>query len=80
MLKHSIINYLQNKSYNINISKNTIYINNYIYIDTINEQKIIIILEDIKIIITGANFKAMKLLNKEVLFKGEIESINFKYD
>lgn len=80
MLKESIINYLQKQSYNINISNNSIYINNYSRIDTINEQKLIIIIDNLKINITGKEFKAIRLLNKEVLFKGNIESINFKYD
>lgn len=80
MLKESIINYLQKQSYNINISNNSIYINNYSRIDTINEQKLIIIIDNLKINITGNEFKAIRLLNKEVLFKGNIESINFKYD
>lgn len=80
MLKESFLNYLQNKSYNINISKNSMYINNYSKIDTISDQNIIIVIDNLKINITGNEFKAIRLLNKEVLFKGNIESINFKYD
>lgn len=80
MLKESFLNYLQNKSYNINISKNSMYINNYSKIDTISDQNIIIVIDNLKINITGNEFKAIRLLNKEILFKGNIESINFKYD
>lgn len=78
MLKQSITNFLQNKSYNINISKNRLYINNYTKIDTVNEKNIKILIDDIKMYIEGEDLKVIKLLNNEVLFKGKIESINFK--
>ena len=78
MLKQTITNFLENNSYNINISKNKLYINNYTKIDTINEQNITIIIDELKIDIKGEDLKAIKLLNNEVLFKGIIESINFK--
>lgn len=75
MLINKITNYLSNNSYNINISKNELYINNYIQIDNINEKNISIIFEEFKLNIDGLNIKVIKMLDKEILFNGQIESI-----
>lgn len=75
MLLQSISTFLKNNSYNINISKNNLYINNYNKIDTISDKYISIYIEDIKLIIKGLNFKVIKMLDKEILFNGQIESI-----
>ena len=75
MLLQSITTFLKNNSYNINISKNNLYINNYNKIDTISDKYISIYIEDIKLIIKGINFKVIKMLDKEILFNGQIESI-----
>lgn len=75
MLKQNISTFLKNNSYNINISKNNIYINNYTNIDNISENNIIIIIENMKLVIKGINFKVIKMLNNEVLFNGQIKNI-----
>lgn len=75
MLLQSISTFLKNNSYNINISKNNLYINNYNKIDTISDKYISIYIEDIKLIIKGINFKVIKMLDKEILINGQIESI-----
>lgn len=75
MLLQSISTFLKNNSYNINISKNNLYINNYNKIDTISDKYISIYIEDVKLIIKGINFKVIKMLDKEILFNGQIESI-----
>ena len=75
MLKQNISTFLKNNSYNKNISKNNIYINNYTNIDNISENNIIIIIENMKLVIKGTNFKVIKMLNKEVLFNGQIKNI-----
>ena len=79
MLKQKIINYLENHSYNINISCRGIYINNFKMIDTITNNRIIIFLEEFKLIIMGNDFSVLKLLDNEILFNGVIESINIEY-
>ena len=71
----NIRNYLNNKSYNINISNNQLYINNYNKIDNINDKNISIIFEDFNLKIDGINIKVIKMLDKEILFNGQIESI-----
>lgn len=70
-----IRNYLNNKDYNINISNNSIYINNYNKIDKITSSTIIVNIQNIKLHITGENFKLLKMLDKEVLFNGQIKTL-----
>ena len=66
-------------SYNINIDKNTIYINNFTKINTINDNTINIDIDDINIIIKGNNISIIKLLETEILFNIDIYNIEFKY-
>lgn len=75
MLLNNIRNYLNNNSYNINLSKNQLYINNYNKIDNINDKNISIIFNDFKLNIDGINIKVIKMIDKEILFNGQIESI-----
>ncbi|MGN1371436.1 MAG: YabP/YqfC family sporulation protein [Candidatus Coprovivens sp.] len=75
MLLQNIQTFLRNNSYNINISKNNLYINNYNKIDNISENNISIIVDNKKIYIKGNNLKIIKMLDKEILFNGQIESI-----
>lgn len=75
MLLRDFKTYLNNKSYNINLTKNNLYINNYKKIDNINETNITIVLEDCMLKAEGTNIKVSKLLDKEILFNGQIESI-----
>lgn len=75
MILNNIRTYLNNKSYNINLSKNQLYINNYSKIDNINDKNISIIFEDFKLNIDGLNIKVIKMIDKEILFNGLIESI-----
>lgn len=75
MLLQNIQTFLRNNSYNINISKNNLYINNYNKIDNISEKNISLIVDNNKIYIKGNNLKIIKMLDKEILFNGQIESI-----
>jgi hypothetical protein len=75
MILNNIRNYLNNKTYNINISKNQLYINNYHKIDNINDKNISIIFEDFILKVEGINIKVNKMIDKEILFNGQIESI-----
>ena len=62
-------------SYNINIDKNTLYINNFTKINTINDNTINIDIDDINIIIKGNNISIIKLLESEILFNIDIYNI-----
>jgi sporulation protein YqfC len=71
----NIIKYINPKSYNISIAENIIYINNYEKIDTITNNNIIIIIQNKKLKILGKDFKVKKMVNKEILFNGQIDNI-----
>ncbi len=79
MLMPKIANYLRDNSYNINLSLDKIYINNYIELKTINENLISIKFEDFILNINGNNFKVAKMVDNEILFNGHIESMEYFY-
>ncbi len=79
MILNRINTYLKNNSYNINLSNNTIYINNYLKIDTISETKLKIIFNNFTISIIGKDLKVLKMIDQEVLFNGTIEKIEYYY-
>ena len=79
MLLQNISTYLRNNSYNINISKNNLYINNYTKLDNITDKYISIIVDNLQLSIKGNDFKVIKMLDKEILFNGQIESIKITY-
>ena len=75
MILNNIRTYLNNNSYNINLSKNQLYINNYNKIDNITDKNISIIFNEFILKIEGINIKVIKMIDKEILFNGLIESI-----
>ena len=79
MLLQNISTYLRNDSYNINISQNNIYINNYTKVNNISDNNISIIVDNSLLIIKGNNFKITKILNNEILFNGQINTIEITY-
>lgn len=80
MLISNISNYLNSKSYNINLSKNKIYINNYSRIVTINDNLISIDFDEFLLNINGNKFKVIQMIDNEILFNGEIESMEYHYN
>ena len=79
MLFSKVRNYLVNKSYNINLYKNGIYIYDYLLIDCISENLLIIKFTEFTLKIIGHNFSVNKMLDNEVVFNGEIKRIEFEY-
>lgn len=79
MLLNNIRNYLNPKSYNINYSKNELYINNYQKLNIIKDNYISIIFNDFILNIKGQSFKINKMIDNEILFNGQIESMEYIY-
>lgn len=71
--------YIKNDLYSINLSLNNIYINNYEKINTINDNLISIEFKDFKLNINGTSFKVSQMVDKEILFNGYIESMEYIY-
>lgn len=79
MLISNISNYLRNNSYNINLSTDKIYINNYESLNTITEHLISVKFKEFLLNINGTNFKVSKMIDNEILFNGHIESMEYIY-
>lgn len=79
MLISNISNYLNSKSYNINLSRNKIYINNYSKVVTINDNLISIDFDEFTLNINGNQFKVIQMVDNEILFNGQIESMAYLY-
>ncbi len=79
MLIDELRNYLNPKSYNINLSKDNIYINNYHKLAQITDNYISIDFDTFILNINGSNFKINKMIDKEILFNGHIESMEYLY-
>lgn len=71
--------YIKSDLYSINLSLNNIYINNYEKINTINDNLISIEFKDFKLNINGTSFKVSQMVDKEILFNGYIESMEYIY-
>lgn len=79
MLMSNFRKYIKNDLYSINLSLNNIYINNYEKINTINDNLISIEFKDFKLNINGTSFKVSQMVDKEILFNGYIESMEYIY-
>ena len=74
MLK-SINKYIKNNEFSINIWDKYIDINNFLEIIILEENKVVILIPNNKIIIKGKNITINKLLNNEILLSGDFYSI-----
>lgn len=74
MLKE-INNYINDKEFRINIFKDKINIVNYENIISLEDSFISLLTTDNKIIIKGKNLVLLKILEKELLIKGKLKSL-----
>ncbi len=79
MILDNIKNVFQNNEYAINLTDNQIYITNYEKLLSITDNQIIIKFMHFIMQIKGLNFKIVKMIDSEVLFNGQIESIIYSY-
>ncbi len=71
----SINKYIKNNEFSINIWDKYIDINNFLEIIILEENKVVILIPNNKIIIKGKNITINKLLNNEILLSGDFYSI-----
>lgn len=74
MLKE-INNYINDKSFKLNLYKDKLNIVNYKKILSLEDNYISILLDKEKMIIKGNNLTLVKILDNELLIKGEIKNI-----
>ncbi len=79
MLISKLNSYLRDDSYNINLTINKIYINNYIELKAIKDNYISIEFDTFFLNINGRDFKIVKMIDKEILFNGYIDSMEYHY-
>ena len=79
MLFRNVKNYLVNKSFNINIFDNGIYLTDYVLVDCISDTLLVVRFDSFILKIYGKDFSVSRMLDDEVLFNGKIEKVNFEY-
>lgn len=74
---HTIRSYLNDDKFKFNITNKNIYIDNYNKIENLTETNVTLKFNDFIIAIEGKDFIIKKLIDKEILFTGEITNIKF---
>lgn len=72
-----LADYLNDPNFKLQITSSSIYIDNYINIENLTDNNININFESFILAIEGKNFIVKKLVDKEILFTGEIKNIKF---
>jgi len=70
-----IVNYIKDNEFRMNISENKINIVNYLELLSMGEERVSLATQLGRIVIKGKKLSVKKLLNKEVLIVGNIQSI-----
>ncbi len=79
-LKESLVNFLYDKNYFINIYDDYIHVFNFQELISLSDKKIILSLEKFKVEITGSNIIIKKMSKNEILIKGLINKVGFLYE
>ena len=79
-LKESLVNFLYDKNYFINIYDDYIHVFNFHELISLSDKKIILSLEKFKVEITGSNIIIRKMSKNEILIKGLINKVGFLYE
>lgn len=77
-IKDNICNFIYDKEYFINIYQNYLHVFNYEKIISLEKTQIIFLFANFKLIVIGEDFHVLKMLNKEILIKGNIKEIKFE--
>ncbi len=79
-IKESLINFLYDKDYFINIFENYIHVFNFRELKSLSSKKIILKLDTFTLDIEGNDLFITKMLPNEVLIKGSISKVGFIYE
>lgn len=79
-IKESLINFLYDKDYFINIFENYIHVFNFRELKSLSSKKIILKLDTFTLDIEGNDLFITKMLPNEVLIKGTIIKVGFIYE
>jgi len=73
------LNNKNKQNYAIIINEEYMYINNFLNIIDMTENDLYVEFKDFNIKINGKNIKIIKLMDNEIKFDGQIESISYYY-
>lgn len=79
-MKDSLINFLYDKKYFINIYDKYIHVFNYEELISLSSKKIELKFSNFKLVIDGDNLFINKMFPNEVLIKGTINKVGFVYE
>lgn len=79
-MKDSLINFLYDKKYFINIYDEYIHVFNYEELISLSSKKIELKFSNFKLVIDGENLFINKMFPNEVLIKGTINKVGFVYE
>ncbi len=79
-MKDSLINFLYDKNYFINIYDEFIHVFNYQELISLSSKKIILKMETFKIDVSGTDLFITRMLPNEILIKGSIGKVEFIYE
>lgn len=79
-MKDSLINFLYDKNYFINIYDEFIHVFNYQELISLSSKKIILKMESFKIDVSGTDLFITRMLPNEILIKGSIGKVEFIYE
>ena len=78
--KDNFKNFLFDLENFISIYENNLHVFNYTKLDKLSDKEIIIVLENKTVIISGINLKIKQMTKQELLIKGTILKVEFKYE
>lgn len=79
-MKDSLINFLYDKNYFINIYDEYIHVFNYEELISLSSNKIELKFSNFKLVIDGDNLFINKMFPNELLIKGIIKNVGFVYE
>ncbi len=79
-MKDSLINFLYDKKYFINIYDEYIHVFNYEELISLSSKKIELKFSNFKLVIDGSELFINKMFPNEVLIKGTINKVGFVYE
>lgn len=79
-MKDSLINFLYDKKYFINIYDEYIHVFNYEELISLSSKKIELKFNNFKLVIDGENLFINKMFPNEMLIKGTINKVGFIYE
>ena len=76
---HKFRSYLLDEEFELNLYKNRIHIINYVSIGHFDSNKVIINYDEGSIVIKGKNLVVSRLMNDEILVKGDFQNIELRW-